>query len=127
MWTRHGECNNCGFCCQMFARRGEVRSSDQGDQAFYQARGFQPVTIDGTKRLLLMGWMAAPCPQHVDSACAIYATRPETCRDFPTLPVDVVATPCSYYFEQDGVKVGGDASPHPWKLADWVAHEQGAA
>lgn len=83
--------------------------------------------IDGTERLVLMGWLTAPCPQHVEQACAIYDTRPETCRNFPTLPVDIVATPCSYWFERDGVSVGGDASPHPWTLPAWIAHEQGAA
>ncbi len=122
-WTRHGECNGCGFCCKTFKRDVEVRPADAGDQAFYQARGFKPVHVDGVTRLVLFGWMQAPCLEHSESGCGIYATRPETCRTFPRVPIDIVATPCSYWFTKDEIAVGGDASPYPTTLPALLALE----
>ena len=135
-WTRHGECNGCGFCCEMYTRAVVVRTSEQGDQAFYRARGFEPQMIDGQSRLVLIGWISAPCPHHVETStpvsdlsptvrrqCGIYADRPETCRAFPTLPVDVAGTPCSYWFENASHKIGGTGSPHPTTTADLLAIE----
>jgi len=124
-WTRHGECNNCGHCCQTFTRDIVVR--DMGtvaDQAFYQARGFRPVTIDGQPRIILAGWMAAPCPEHTPTGCRIYSERPGTCQAFPTSPADVVQSPCSYWFSDGANQVGGDGSPYPARIEQLMAIEQ---
>jgi Fe-S-cluster containining protein len=142
-WTRHGECNDCGHCCTMVARDAIVRTDAQvaRDPAFYAARGFKPTRVDGDVRFVLFAWLRAPCPQlttvgeardervaggvfgdagmtyvpalDARSHCRIYETRPETCATFPRLPVDIVGTPCSYWFERDGQRIGGTGSPHP--------------
>jgi Fe-S-cluster containining protein len=137
-WERKGECNHCGHCCTMVAREAIVRTDVQiaRDPAFYAARGFVPMDVDGETRHVLFAWLKAPCPQQrlqtvvwglgdvkTESRCAIHATRPETCVTFPRLPVDIVGTPCSYWFERevDGTpayaprteRVGGTGSPHP--------------
>ena len=53
-WTRHGECNGCGFCCQTFTRQAVVRNpAEVEDLAFYEARGFTPMQVDGRRRLVL--------------------------------------------------------------------------
>ena len=127
-WERKGECNHCGHCCEMVAREAIVRTDEQvgRDPAFYAARGFKPTRVDGEIRFVLFAWLHAPCPQRnvvqehnglggfrEESRCAIYETRPETCRTFPRLPVDIVGTPCSYWFERGEQKAGGTGSPHP--------------
>ena len=142
-WTRHGECNHCGWCCEKVARDCIVRTDEQvqRDPAFYAARGFKPTRVDGAIRFVLWAWLEAPCPQKQElsysdglggfgkqSRCGIYLTRPETCQTFPRLPVDIVGTPCSYWFEAESVKgrvsIGGSASPHPGSEAALLALEQ---
>lgn len=127
-WTRHGECNGCGHCCEFVAREVLVRTPEQvaRDAAFYRARGFQPVTVDGQVRHVLWAWVHAPCPElrttvthwtygtETRHRCAIHEAKPETCAAFPRLPQDIAGTPCSYWFEDgDGRRVGGTGSPHP--------------
>jgi Fe-S-cluster containining protein len=90
--TRKGECNGCGFCCQVISRVHLLFQTD--DAAFLKVRGMQP---DGTKWIDIVD----PCPQHVDNSCAIYDTRPKTCRDFPQKPEEIRDTPCSYWFEDE--------------------------
>jgi Fe-S-cluster containining protein len=125
-WTRHGECNGCGFCCQTFTRQAIVRNPDEVDDlAFYQARGFTETTVDGRRCLVLLGWMTAPCPQHVESSCRIYADRPRTCREFPAQPSDIVGTPCSYWFTHGDLTAGGLGSPHPTSSEQLLAMEAG--
>lgn len=124
MWTRHGECNDCGHCCQTFGRQPLVRDlSTVGDPAFYETRGFTPQLVDGEARhVLWVDWLT-PCPQHVESRCAIYDTRPQTCRDFPAHPRDVVGTPCSYWFSEGTRRAGGLGSPAPVSVSAWMAGE----
>jgi Fe-S-cluster containining protein len=132
-WERKGDCNGCGWCCEKIARDVLVRTDAQvaRDPAYYAARGFQPVTVDGERRHVLWAWLEAPCPElrrpvHMPGygvvgthRCAIHDSKPETCRTFPRLPQDVVGTPCSYWFErtEDDVagrvtRAGGTGSPH---------------
>lgn len=125
-WTRHGECNGCGFCCTAFARQAIVRdASSVADPAFYRARGFKTVSVDGVDRLVLFAWLQAECPEHVDQSCRIYADRPRTCQEFPTVPADVVGTPCSYWFEQGPHRIGGSGSPHAATEHQLLALEAG--
>lgn len=123
-WTRHGTCNNCGHCCQTFARQPVVRDlSRVDDPAFYEARGFAPHVVDGRVYSMLWVDLLSPCPQHRDQRCAIYDTRPLTCQDYPRHPRDIVGTPCSYWFAADHVVAGGLGSAHPTTLATWLALE----
>ena len=124
-WTRHGECNHCGHCCTMVSRDVLVRTPEQvqRDAAFYRARGFQPTRVDGELRYILFAWLQAPCPEFKDERCVIHDTKPQTCAEFPRLPVDIVGTPCSYWFERDGVRVGGNGSPHPTNVTQLLELE----
>jgi hypothetical protein len=125
-WTRQGSCNDCGWCCETIARQPLVRDlSVAEDPAFYEARGFQPMTIDGRRVHVLWADLTAPCPSYDApyQRCHRYETRPQTCRDFPTHPRDIVGTPCSYHFTREDHAVGGDASPHPMTLDAYLALE----
>ncbi len=125
-WTRHGDCNGCGFCCTAFARQPIVRDPAKvADPAFYKARGFTPITVDGAEKIVLFAWLQAECPEHVDSACRIYDDRPQTCRAFPVVPSDIAGTPCSYWFEDGEQRVGGTGSPYPTTEHQLVAMEAG--
>jgi Fe-S-cluster containining protein len=135
-WVRQGDCNQCGHCCQViqpnhrFDLPGEIR--DETEAEFLTTRGY---TIDG-KRAWIMTTLMAPCPElRVEEtycgpgdhwrqhSCAVWEHRPQTCQEFPLTPAQVRETPCSYWFErEDGRKVGGDDSPHPWRAADGVPH-----
>jgi Fe-S-cluster containining protein len=141
-WTRHGDCNHCGWCCTKVARDVIVRTDDQvaRDPAFYAARGFVRQEVDGEPRHVLWAWLEAPCPQHqvrhfhdglggmiAQSHCGVYDARPRTCQEFPTLPVDVVGTPCSYWFERGDAKVGGTGSPYPKDERELMVLEEGTA
>lgn len=124
-WTRHGTCNGCGFCCTTFARQPIVRDVNVADPAFYRARGFVPVAVDGMPKLVLFAWLQAECPEHVDNACRIYDDRPQTCRNFPTVPADIAGTPCSYWFDDGAHRVGGSGSPYPTTEHQLFAMEAG--
>jgi Fe-S-cluster containining protein len=126
---RHGECNHCGHCCHTFARQPVVRIPEQvaADPDFYAARGFRALQIDGRPVMVLLASLVAPCPQHQGERCAIEDAKPRTCREFPTQPRDIVETPCSYWFEGEGVRLGGLGSPVPSTLGDLVTWEQTAA
>jgi Fe-S-cluster containining protein len=133
-WTRHGECNGCGFCCESVSRDVLVRTEEQVavDKPFYLARGFQPTTIDGERRYVLFAWLVAPCPElkketwayGTQYRCRIYEHRPETCQTFPRLPQDIVGTPCSYWFTHGEHTIGGQGSPHRSTVDDLVAIEE---
>jgi Fe-S-cluster containining protein len=126
-WTRHGSCNGCGFCCTTFARQAIVRDAAAvADPAFYRVRGFTPMTVDGAEKLVLFAWLQAECPEHVDGGCRVYDDRPQTCRAFPTVPADIVDTPCSYWFEDGAARVGGTGSPHAATVHQLLAIEAGA-
>jgi Fe-S-cluster containining protein len=134
-WTRHGECNDCGFCCETVARDVIVRTEAQvaRDADYYRARGFKRVMVDGEPRHVLFAWLEAPCPElrteswsaGTTSRCAMYDARPRTCREFPRLPRDIVGTPCSYWFEHEstGALVGGTGSPHQATPDELLAQE----
>jgi len=114
-WTRHGECNHCGWCCERIGF-GSI-TLDKQDEAYLAIRGFrqtrQGPTID------IDFW--APCPawNHNTDApgCTIHDTDqfPVTCQEYPLRPSLIIKSPCSYWFERDGELVGGDSSPHPWQ------------
>jgi Fe-S-cluster containining protein len=124
-WVRHGECNHCGHCCTFVAREVLVRTREEirRDPAFYTARGFAEVEVDGQPRHVLWAWLHAPCPQFTGGRCGIQAVKPETCVAFPQRPQDIVGTPCSYWFERAGVAVGGTGSPFPSSEASLLAVE----
>jgi Fe-S-cluster containining protein len=117
-WTRHGECVDCGHCCQVLGDRlHDIDLAHVSDTEYLRVRGY--VTNGTTARLRV--FLSSPCPQlNVDdsgaSACRIYDDRPETCANFPRDPRQIAHTPCSYWFERaDGLKIGGSQSPHPYK------------
>lgn len=91
MLVRKGECNNCGYCCQVISRV-ELYFPTR-DAAFKKARGISP---KGTKWVDVVD----PCQHHTGIGCAIHATRPQTCKDFPQTPEEIEGTPCSYWFEE---------------------------
>ena len=130
-WTRHGDCNQCGHCCEHIVRDVQVRTPEQvaRDEAFYRVRGFKAMeTAQGT-RYVLWAWVAARCPElEGDSGyspwCRIYEHRPQTCQDFPQRPRDIIATPCSYWFERGTERVGGDGSPYPTSVDRLMALER---
>ena len=123
-WTRNGECNGCGECCRTVAVQAIVRDpATVVDRPYYDARGFAEIELDGTPRLMLLAKLVAPCPRLEGDRCGIYDDRPKTCRDFPTVPLHVVETPCSYWFESDGIRIGGAGSPYPATPATLAALE----
>lgn len=118
-WTRLGECNHCGHCCQSVGAMEHVVGPGQApDPAFLDAHGYT-LGSDGTRRKWLT--LTDPCPQHEGERCRIYDTRPETCRSFPEKPDNLELTPCSYWFEStivpgSIVRWGGQGSPYPHRL-----------
>lgn len=89
---RKGECNNCGFCCHVITRA--MLHFDTTDEAFKVARGIQP---NGIKYVDIID----PCQHHTGIGCRIHASRPQTCKDFPTTVEEIRGTPCSYWFEDE--------------------------
>ncbi len=136
-WVRHGDCNQCGHCCETiepnhrFDLRGEIR--DEAEETFLKTRGY---TIEG-KRAFIMTTVVAECPQldryegtqaaGLMTGCKVWDDRPPTCQEFPITPAQVRGTPCSYWFErEDGRKVGGDDTPYAegrTPRADLDAHQ----
>jgi Fe-S-cluster containining protein len=121
-WTRHGECNHCGFCCQYSAQTQVVVENPNGiaDPAYHRTRGFTLTYVGGVavKAVALALIQLPPCPkadvQGATTLCRDYEHRPTTCRDFPKTPDQVKGIPCSYWFESPaGDIVGGLASPYP--------------
>jgi Fe-S-cluster containining protein len=111
-WVRHGECNGCGACCRTLIERLTVRLEPSiTEPAYLAARGLM-LRDDGT--VVATGELVAPCPQlTAENQCRIQATKPQWCQDYPTHPDQVLTKPCSYWFEQDGIRLGGLASLYP--------------
>jgi len=123
-WTRHGECNHCGWCCESLSRQYVVRAPQEPYWVeFYKARGFAAAE-DGT--VGRFGWLMAPCPAHVDERCAMGDERPQRCKDFPIMPTEIVGTPCSYWFESGELRAGGMGSLYPTTDADLLRIERDA-
>jgi Fe-S-cluster containining protein len=82
------------------------------DPAFWRLR--EPVLATAA-RVGIIYHAFLPCSAHdpAAKACRAYDARPATCHAFPSEPGQVEGTPCSYYFEQDGVRRGGQGSPFP--------------
>ena len=111
-WTRHGECNHCGWCCEVLAREFVVRSPvDSYWVEFYKARGFKKVSAgDFVGRFAVL---TAPCPEHINDRCALEERKPRRCKEFPVVPAEIIGSPCSYWFENGRMKAGGTGSPFP--------------
>lgn len=113
-WTRHGECNQCGACCQILVQALPVRLVPEVQEAAYwRARGF-PLRPGGT--IDVTGTLVAPCPQLTATlGCRLHGTaeKPSWCQSYPTGPEQIAAFPCSYWFTRDGEAWGGQASPYP--------------
>lgn len=120
MLTRRGECNACGHCCRYIGASQTVVENAHGlsDVAFYRTRGFTLHHANGVAvKATAQVWHEKVCPEHRGDTCHSYETRPQTCRDFPSTPEQVIGTPCSYWFEDGhGTKVGGLGSPYPYLL-----------
>jgi len=120
MWTRHGDCNHCGWCCQAIGHIAlNYQMGPSSDVYFYQVRGFKFDHI-GKVMSKERAVIYDPCPQHdVDKLrCKIYENRPKTCQEFPTKPELIQGSPCCYWFTratQDGRTeyIGGEGSPYP--------------
>jgi Fe-S-cluster containining protein len=114
-WVRQGDCNRCGWCCHYEVTVRLVRDARR-DPDYWLARGYK-IRPDGCVQV--MTDIGLPCAQFDgEKTCAIYATRPKTCRDFPEHPDQVEDIPCSYWFERigdDGTieRRGGEGSPYP--------------
>src|SRR5512136_128177 len=101
-WTRHGDCNRCGYCCEFMgpvAMTTRVNGEGRLDKALWELR--RPAVRDVSNReVLYIGHTYLPCSaHHLPSTCTIYDTRPETCRTFPVHPDQIEETPCSHWFE----------------------------
>ena len=120
-WVRGGECNGCGWCCQMVTRMEiAVHWHPKIDERYYEVRGFEWKEVDGSKLGFIKGALYAPCPMHdlAGLRCVIHANRPQVCRDFPVTPDQIQDTPCSYFFSRPTLKnsterIGGDGSSWP--------------
>ncbi len=118
-WKREGECNHCGWCCQnigygqMFVPRQNAFSGTS-DPEYVKIRGFKETTSKGYEGHGIEVDFYNPCPAHIDSKCSIWEGRPHACSSYPLWASQIIKTPCSYWFEKDEKKVGGDGSPHPW-------------
>lgn len=117
--VRHGECNQCGWCCQFLSvNRMTVPARDVSADSshFYQLRhGIH----GGDGKVRLVVHMFVPCQQHdnVAKRCGAYEERPTICRDFPSSPDQIEGTPCTHWFEEakdDGTieRRGGLDSPY---------------
>lgn len=107
LWKRKGECDGCGLCCEIIAR--VELDFNENEPEWLAARG---LPREGTKWFTIID----PCPQlQEDKKCGIYEDRPNTCREFPTKPDDLVELSCTYWFEHKitGQTFGGLRSPHP--------------
>lgn len=107
-WTRHGECDGCGWCCMAIGRVMVKFPFAGRDPEFDAVRG-----ITDDVRIIEV---VDPCSKldQDTKRCTIYEKRPQTCRKWPEEPDEIVGTPCTYWFErEDGMVVGGDRSPHP--------------
>jgi hypothetical protein len=81
VYERVGKCNQCGDCCREETLPARIRA--------YKAAGinFTIVNQDCDKFDLATG------------RCLDYDNRPESCKQFPILPADIVALPrCSFRF-----------------------------
>lgn len=110
---RHGECDMCGWCCEILATGAKLLFPlEPMGKDYLEARGIEIVEGRvGYKQLDIID----PC-QHLceDKTCAIHDTKPQYCRDWPRNPEDVIGHPCTYWFElDDGRRVGGTRSPYP--------------
>lgn len=116
-WERKGECTHCGFCCRAISV-AVVEAPTETDLDYFRARGY--AQLPGGKSRAKV-WLLLPCPSmdaQLDgtSRCGIYEVRPKTCREFPTHPTQVVGTPCTYWFENEGKRIGGMGSLYPTDL-----------
>lgn len=106
MWEKRGECDMCGYCCEVVAH--VVVDFTGNDPDWIVARG---LTL--TKELPLID----PCPQlGVQNKCRIYPMRPQQCQDFPLSHEQIKTFPCTYWFEntETGERKGGTRSPYPY-------------
>lgn len=114
---RMGECNHCGWCCQ-YLGSGHTKMKlaldpeQQEDRKYLEIRGFQVISEEMAEIETL--WYA-PCPAHKDDRCSVWEDRPYSCKTYPIRPAQIIRSPCSYWFEYGDIRVGGDASPYPWK------------
>jgi len=113
-WTRHGECNGCGACCQVLIQPVTLRVTLPAlERDYLTARGLTP---DDQGRAVVTGALVSPCPQlTAENRCVLHESgaKPRYCRDYPTAPEQIAPHPCSYWFTRDGEAWGGQASPYP--------------
>jgi len=124
IWTRKGDCNGCGWCCQFVYFNVNlimpVERCGTHEREYYQTRKLRLLHHGGEQCVQLNGQLWNPCQHHDNEAkqCKIYETRPQWCREFPTKPEHILSTPCSYYFSRELENgrieyAGGDGSPYP--------------
>ena len=118
---RQGECNNCGWCCQFLSiQKITIPQKDVTDDStkFYELRNAIKCN-DGKIRLVTHSFVPCIAHDNTKKCCLDYESRPEVCKNFPSLPEQIEATPCSYWFEivdDEGNVIerrGGLDSPYP--------------
>lgn len=111
---RKGECNQCGWCCE-FMEIQRITISEQ--QALTPDIEYFYLLRNGIKcndgKIRLISHQFIPCNNHINKNCNKYIERPDFCKMFPTIPEQIEGTPCSYWFELDGINRGGLGSPYP--------------
>jgi len=101
-WIRHGECNQCGDCCRQATNPVEVLVPLEA--SYGRVRFGEPVRLtmeNGTPVTLfrIRGPILNPCPELRGNLCGIQASKPMACVVFPTEPLQIEGTRCSYWFE----------------------------
>jgi Fe-S-cluster containining protein len=120
-WQRFGECNHCGHCCQFEGSQRLTFDQRENpalfDIRYFKLRGYE---VEGGQATAVVH-AYKPCPKFEKTAtgggCTVYQERPKTCRNFPTNPLQMLETPCSYWFENQfgdkRIRFGGNGSPYP--------------
>lgn len=101
-WIRQGECNQCGDCCRQATNLITV-GVPIADEAYGRVRYGEPTgrieQLGGIPVFQIRGPVLMPCPKLNGDRCSINDTKPDYCRDKPSLPEDIDGlTRCSYWF-----------------------------
>jgi len=123
-WQRHGDCTHCGHCCNFEGPQRQTFEASENparfDSRYFKVRGYE---VEDDRRASIITHAFVPCPKFDRTAtggagaCTIYQERPATCRKFPEFPLQVLQTPCTYWFENriNGhvFRFGGNGSQYP--------------
>lgn len=104
MWTRTGECHQCGECCKtvnITAVRDITLQQHGNIEELKRYLGWRGITVQGedVERNLLFYSMEIPCEQLTsENVCKVHDSpdKPLICHRYPWEPDDIEA--CGYKF-----------------------------